>query len=372
MQVGLAALWRSWGIEPEAVAGHSVGEVAAAYVSGALSLADAARVVCARAKLQAETAGHGGMLAVGMAEDALRARFPFDETLISVAAVNSPQSITLAGNADALRQLASQLNGAGVFNRPLKVEVPYHSPAMEPLMPRLVAALAGIRPQVPNIRLISTVTGQLIAGAEMTPHYWAANMRAPVRFADAIAGLRQDGCDVFIEIAAHPVLGPSLRECLGGDALVLASVRREEPERTALLAAIGKLFVFGYPLDARRLFHSHARLTSLPAYPWQKARYWLESDSMSRWRLGRRFHPLLSTPASLPFPAWYGDADLDRLSFLRDHRLRGETVLPFTAYLEAAVQPRARPTKADLAGWRTSAWRKPSSCWKTAPIPSAW
>jgi polyketide synthase 12/epothilone polyketide synthase D len=337
MQVGLAALWRSWGFEPEAVVGHSAGEVAAAYVSGALSLADAARVVCTRAKLQAETAGHGGMLAVGMAVDALRARFPFDETLISVAAVNSPQSITLAGNADALLELASQLNGAGVFNRPLKVEVPYHSPAMEPLMPRLVAALAGIRPQVPNIRLISTLTGQLIAGAEMTPPYWASNMRAPVRFADAIAGLRQDGCDVFIEIAAHPVLGPSLRECLGQDALVLASVRRDEPERTALLAAIGKLFVFGYPLDARRLFLSHARLTSLPAYPWQKARYWLESDTMSRWRLGRRFHPLLSTPASLPFPAWYGDADLDRLSFLRDHRLRGETVLPFTACLEAAA-----------------------------------
>ncbi len=336
LQAGIAALLRSWGVEPEAIVGHSVGEVAAAYVSGALDLDDAAAVIAARSQLQSEAAGLGGMLAAGLGEDDLQARFPFDTGVVSVAARNSPRSVTLAGDTAELQRLSARLTGAGVFNRVLNVEVPYHSPAMAPLMPRLVERLRGIRPRPTAIRLVSTVTGEALAGTELDGHYWADNMRATVRFEEALRSLREDGSRCFVEIGAHPVLGAALRENAGSQGAVVASLRRDRRERAALLTAIGELFVSGHAVDLSRLYPSGS-IARLPGHPWQRTAHWIEGEQMRRFRVEDAAHPLLGLPVPLPVPAWRSTIDLDRMPFLRDHAIRGDVVFPWTAYCEMAV-----------------------------------
>ncbi|WP_414581134.1 SDR family NAD(P)-dependent oxidoreductase [Scytonema sp. PCC 10023] len=348
VQVALAALWRSWGIIPEAIVGHSVGEVAAAHVAGVLSLSDAVRVIFHRSRLQAKAAGLGKMLAVGLSsQEAERFLVGYEER-VSVGAVNSLSSVTLSGDGKALEEIAQSLEQKQIFCRFLRVEVPYHSPLMEPLKAELAESLELINPQKAVIPLFSTVTGQQVSGSEVDGAYWAQNMRNPVLFALAVDGLLQAGYNLFLEIGAHPVLASYICECsakVNQTTTVLPSLRRSEPERVIMLGSFGKLYTQGYPVDWHRLYQQ-GQFVGLPPYPWQRERYWNESPESQQARLGQTYqmsvlglpvHPLLGSRLELAQPVWNGAIDKDRLCYLQDHRIQGTVVYPAAAYVEMAL-----------------------------------
>ncbi|MFW9259889.1 SDR family NAD(P)-dependent oxidoreductase [Nostoc sp. CALU 546] len=348
VQVALCALWHSWGIIPKAIAGHSVGEVAAAHVAGILSLSDAVQVIFHRSRLQATTAGTGKMLACALSVEETQRVLVGYEDHVSIAAINSPKGLTLAGETLALEKIAKSLEQQQIFCRLLQVEVPYHSPLMEPLKAELAEVLQGITPQKATIPLFSTVTGKQISGQEMDGAYWAQNMRNPVLFATAVDGLMKAGYDLFLEIGAHPVLASYISECFAqanNTTTVLPSLRRKEAERAMMLGSFGKLYTLGYPVDWNHLYPQGGSLVRLPSYPWQRERYWHESEQSLQARLGQTYqsllgfpvHPLLGSRLQSAQPIWNGSIDKAILSYLEDHRIQGAVVYPGAGYVEMAL-----------------------------------
>ena len=340
LQVGLAALWRSWGIEPAAVLGHSAGEMAATYIAGALSLKDAVRITFHRSRLQHRTAGQGGMLAAGISrEEAARLveRYP---RAISIAAINGLRSITLSGDVAVLAEIDKALNEADVFSRILQVDVPYHSPKMEQLEKELVECLSEIQPRPASTPFFSTVAGTELVGSELDAWYWYRNIREPVLFHDTLGKVVEAGHRVFLEIGAHPVLKRDLDACLKERSLqgaTLCSLRRENRERAALLGSLGRLYSLGAEIDWHRLYPVDATTIRLPSYPFQSESHWRESDQARRIRVGRPVHPLLGIRLEVPKPSWKVDLDSSDLSYLADHRIGDSTVFPGAGYVEMAL-----------------------------------
>lgn len=351
VQVALNSLWRSWGIEPNVIIGHSVGEVAAAHVAGALSLEDAIQVIFHRSRVQAKAAGKGKMLAVGLSSEEVASYLEGYAEKVSIAAVNSPSSVTLAGDSKALEEIAQSLEKKEIFSRFLRVEVPYHSPLMEPLKPELSLSLQAIKPQTANIPLFSTVTGERVEGPELNGCYWANNMRNSVLFATAIERLIEEGYELFLELSAHPVLATSISECLakaGKKGTVLPSLRRKEQEQTMMLGSFGKLYTLGYSVDWKRLYQQPGHFVQLPSYPWQRESYWQESEESRLGRLGepnqyrgsmlgQQVHPLLGSQLESASQVWHGSIDQEELTYLNDHCVQGSVVYPGAAYVEMAL-----------------------------------
>ncbi|WAS96619.1 type I polyketide synthase [Nannocystis punicea] len=333
VEVGLAALWRSWGIEPDAVVGHSMGEVAAAHVAGALSLADAARVICRRSRLLQSISGAGEMAVVELSLAATEAALRGFEDRLSVAASNGPRTTVIAGEAAALAEVLARLTAAQVFCRRVKVDVASHSPQVEPLRGPLRAALGDLSPRTAEIPIRSTVTGAILAGPELGAEYWIANLREPVRFAGAIAELVAEGHAVFVEISPHPVLTPAVEEiraAAGAPGVAVGSQRREQDERRALLESLAALWVHGCAPAWERVLPTEARRVPLPTYAWQRGRYWVEASANRT--AHRSGHPLLGASQSLSAPAgarlWESEIASERPGWLADHRVNGTVVLP--------------------------------------------
>ena len=279
VQVSLAALWRSWGVAPDAVVGHSLGEVAAAHVAGALSLRDAARIICCRSQLMRRTSGHGAMAIVGLAREQALEALVGHEDRVSVAVSDSPASTVLSGDPTALQEIVDRLRLKDVFCRWVKVDVAAHSPQMDPLRPELVRALEGLAPQAASVPIYSTVTGQLGEGQELDAAYWGRNLREPVLFSSAVQRLAESGHSVLVELAPHPILLRAVQETflhLGREGTVLASMRREEDEQAAMLGSLGALHALGGPVDWKALHPAGSRCVRLPSYPWQHDRHWLD------------------------------------------------------------------------------------------------
>ncbi|EUA70656.1 beta-ketoacyl synthase, C-terminal domain protein [Mycobacteroides abscessus subsp. bolletii 1513] len=254
VQSALAKHLQQFGIRPTAVVGHSVGEVAAAYVSGALSLRDAATVSFHRSRLQAKTAGSGGMLAVGLdAEEAQRRAARFG-TAVCVAAINSTAATTLSGDSAALQTLHDELAGDGIFARMLHVEVPYHSQLMDPILGELATALAGLTPCEAAVPVYSTVTGEKMDSAVFAePDYWCKNVRDSVLFAKAVDTLIGDRYRVFLELGPHPVLLGNIRESFVRHSVSGAAIQtlhRDHDDEQSVLQAITDLYAVG-AIDAR-------------------------------------------------------------------------------------------------------------------------
>ncbi|MGP3985840.1 type I polyketide synthase [Streptomyces sp. 3N207] len=332
IQRGLAALWRSKGVEPDAVVGHSMGEVAAAQVSGALTPADAARIICRRSRLLRRLSGRGAMMLVELPlEQARRVVSPFAER-VSVAAANSARSTVLSGDPETLEKLLTELSEAGVFCRRIKVEVASHSPQVDVLTDELLRELDGLAPSATTVRMHSTVLGRSCDGAELDSTYWVRNLRAPVLFSQAVRELMTTGNTLFVEMSPHPVLLPSIEEDEG---TAFPSSRREHGERSVFLQSLAGLYVRGCPVTWTALHPEGGRCTELPAYPWQRERYWVDAAPETRSTGG---HPLLGepvSPASSP-----GTRIRERklnLPFLADHKVDGSVILPATAYVEMAL-----------------------------------
>jgi acyl transferase domain-containing protein/acyl carrier protein len=347
IQVALAALWRSWGIEPHAVVGHSMGEVAAAHVAGALSLEDAVRVICSRSRLVKPTIGHGAMAAVELSiADAQRALVGYEDR-VSIAVSNARTSTVLSGDPAALDAIVSRLQRQDIFCRMIKVDFAAHSPQMEPLRGDLERALEGLRLRPTSVPMYSTVTGQACDGLSFDRRYWARNLREPVLFSTAVQQMLEDGHDIFLEISPHPIMLSSIQQELrhaGKEGAVLPSLRREEEEGKVLAGSLGALYTLGYPMQWSRIYPERGRCVRLPLYPWQRERYWLDNaaddtreQSQNASRDGVGQHSLLGRhfkSAQSETHFWEGALDRMALPYLDDHRVEGVAVLPAALYIE--------------------------------------
>lgn len=285
VQVALAALWRSWGVQPAAVVGHSLGEVAAAHVAGALSLDDAARVIATRAGLLRRVRGHGTMLLTELTETEAAELIAGRESQVSIAALNGRRSTVLSGDQAVLTDIVGVLEQRDRFCRFIDVDVASHSPQMDVLAADLRAALTGLTPNTPAVPFYSTVTGEQIADRPLDADYWVTNLCSPVRFSPTLRSLLAAGSNTFIEISPHPILLVGIGEDatdLGVDATLLASLRRpagpdQDPGRATPLAALGTLYTLGQPVTWAQLYPVDSHCIPAPRYPWQRVRAWVDT-----------------------------------------------------------------------------------------------
>ncbi|HEX7837775.1 MAG TPA: acyltransferase domain-containing protein, partial [Kofleriaceae bacterium] len=346
VMVSLAALWRSAGVAPGAVVGHSQGEIAAAFVAGALSLEDAARVVAVRSRALTRLAGGGAMAAIELGASEVEAQLaPFGRRL-SIAAINSPRSTLISGEPEAIEQLLGQLAAAQVFARKVRVDYASHGAQVEAIAEQLVSELGDIAPRATAIPLYSTVTGALIDGRELTGAYWYRNLRQTVRFAEAEAGLLASGRRFFVEVSPHPVLTLAMEETgqsQGVAAVVVGTLRRDQGDYARFLLSLGQLHAGGCEVDWRTFFDRFGpRSVELPTYAFQRARFWLEETGQERADVAAAgqaamAHPLVGAAVELADTdgvVFTGRLSLGEQRWLAGHRVFGEVILPGTAFVE--------------------------------------
>ncbi len=335
VQAALAALWRSWGVAPDAVVGHSVGEVTAAYLAGALELEQAVTMLFHRGRCMAGLQGR--MMVVGLPEREVEQQLEGFEGRVCVAAVNSPTSITLAGDEAALTEIASAMARAQRYCKWVRVNYGFHSHLMDPIKDELLECLRQIPVRAARLPMISTVSGELVRDGKLDADYWWRNVRRPVRFAAAIGELLKQGYEQFLDLGPHPVLSGAISECARGTKpMVLPSLRRGEPERTTLLRSLGALYCSGHAVQWDALSPA-GRLAQLPSYPWQRERHWMEAEDSLRFRTASIDHPLLGQRVDAVVPTWENRLDRLSLQYLQDHRVQGQGLLAGAVYLELAL-----------------------------------
>src|SRR5947209_8058934 len=293
MQVSLATLWRSWGVEPEAVVGHSMGEVAAAQVCGALSLEDAGRVICLRSRLLRRLSGRGAMAVVELSAQEAEAQISEAGAVgVEVAAANGPRSTVVSGEREAVGRLVAGWEARNIYSREVAVDVASHSRQVEEIEGELGAALEGVRGVRGVVAMHSTVEGREVRGEELTAGYWARNLRERVRFGEVVGGLRAKGFGLFVEVSPHPVLTTAVEESVraadeesdgegfvgvgGVEAVVVGTLRKETDEREAMSEAAARLYACGVDIGWEVVSGGRGRCVKLPAYPWLRQRYWVE------------------------------------------------------------------------------------------------
>ena len=279
VQMGLTELFRAWGIEPDAVVGHSIGEVAAAWASGAIGFEDAARLVVGRGRLMHAAHGQGRMLAVELPPDVLTGHLRALPGRLVIAAINSPTSSVVSGDHDAVAALEQRLAADGIRCKTVNADYAFHSHQVETAAEQLATTISDLTPSVPRVTLVSSVTGQPIKDAGCTSAYWARNVRQPVRFSDAIRTLISDGRRMFLEVGPHPVLTSMIAACgvtyADNDVVVVPTLRRGQVERYAALTALGRLYEIGGRVNWTNVQGS-ARAVALPSYPWDRRTHWIE------------------------------------------------------------------------------------------------
>ncbi|MFG3351111.1 SDR family NAD(P)-dependent oxidoreductase [Streptomyces sp. NPDC048001] len=360
--VSLAAVWRERGVRPDAVVGHSQGEVAAACVAGALSLNDAAAVVALRSRALTALSGSGGMAVVGLPHGEVAARLADPGGALSVAAVNSGRSTVVAGPVAALTALLGSLDAEGVFARRLAVDYASHCELVEPVREEILDELDGVTAWPGSgATWYSTVTGEPVTG-ELEAEYWYRNLREPVRFADTVERMAADGYRTFVELSPHPSLLTALRtvaEETGAAAraddgrpalLAVGSLRREEPAARCLERAAAELHAGGRPVDWRVLAPAPPSPAALPTYAWDAQRFWSQPTAAAQGPglFERAAHPLLGVQVQSPDESRWtfrGEWSAATAEWLGDHTVFGRTVVSGTTVLELcrAALAAARP-----------------------------
>jgi myxalamid-type polyketide synthase MxaE and MxaD len=352
IQVALAELWQSWGIIPDAIVGHSMGEVAAAYMAGILNLEDAIRIVCSRSRLLKQLQGKGSMMVTELSLDQAKELLKRYDNDIAVAVINSPASTVLSGNPETIKKVMNSLEQQDVFCKLVNVDVASHSSQIDKLRPELFNVLDGLHPQAASIPIYSTVTGARADDLNFNADYWIENLRKPVLFSDATGQLLDSGHSVFIEIGPHPILLSSIQQSFQArhrEARLLPSLRRDEPERAVMLETLGALYTEGFSIAWNKLFPTGGKYVRLPLIPWQRQRYWMDATaatSKNRWHRtqaeGKNSHPLLDDRINLANSpsafVWQTELDIRKLTFLQDHLIEEDILLPAAAYIEMALQ----------------------------------
>jgi len=339
IQMGLTALLAEFGIRPAAVTGHSVGEVAAACVAGALSLADAVKVIFFRGYCMGIAPG-GRMLALGISMSSAAELVADTDGRISIAAHNGPNSVTLSGEAELLDEIEARYLDSEVFCRFLPVEYAFHSAQMDPVRETLLEALKDIKPLQASIPMISTRTGAVLETASLDANYWWHNVRDSVLFAEAMDTLVEQGHQLFLELSPHPVLATSIKQNLAQHSQpcsVLASLRRDSPDSLQLGALLAGLHTAGYSLNWKKIWPRAGSFIALPGTIWQRERYWNEAELDREWRTGKLEHPLLIRTQHETDQTWTVRLDLAHYHYLSDHRAQGHIIFPAAAYVEMAL-----------------------------------
>ncbi|MER5466867.1 type I polyketide synthase, partial [Streptomyces sp. NPDC002668] len=355
-EVAIHRLLESWSVRPDYLAGHSVGEIAAAHVAGVLSLEDAATLVTARARLMQALPAGGAMVALQATEDEV---LPHLTDVVSIAAVNGPRSVVISGDEGAVAVIAEDFARQGRKTSRLTVSHAFHSPLMDPVLDDFARVVGGLRFEQPKVPVVSNVTGELIGA--YTADYWVRHVREAVRFADGVRTLGDLGVTTFVEVGPGGVLSGMVQGCLDG-AVTVPAVRSGSPEPEAITGAVAQLHVHGVPVDWRAFFAGRgARRADLPTYAFQHQRYWLETTAPTApaagtdaveagfWETVER-EDAQSLAATLDLPAEQLDAVLPRLSAWRQQQRR-----------ESAVE-----------GWTYRAGWKPLSGLRTHELPGDW
>ena len=344
IQVGLVSVLKGYGITPGAVIGHSVGEVAAAWASGALTLEQAVHVIHERSLQQGKTKGTGAMTAVALGAEEL------DEILQQInpkirpclAGINSPHSCTLAGVPDGLVACETKLVEHGIRFKRLDLDYAFHSPSMDPIRQSLLNDLGDLLPTKGCGVFHSTVTGTKLSGEELGPDYWWRNVRDPVLFAEALEGLIRDGSHVFLEIGPHPVLRTYVKECLqeaGVEGVVGSLMTRTNGTSSQFLRGVLEIIQSGIPGGRDSFFKHHpVDRIDLPGYPWQKTRFEApQTEEAYRLSQRRREHPLLGYRLKEGRFTWENHLDTTNYPYLSDHKVGGAVIFPAAGFVEIAM-----------------------------------
>ncbi|SDD09562.1 Acyl transferase domain-containing protein [Actinokineospora iranica] len=346
VEVALYRLLESWGVRPDYLVGHSVGELAAAHVAGVLTLADAVTLVAARARLMQALPEGGAMIALAVGEDEVLPLLAGNEHLVGVAAVNGPRSIVVSGDAAAAEAVAAKVEAGGARIKRLTVSHAFHSPLMEPMLAEFARIAGAVTYHPPRIPIVSTVTGTLADAALLTdPGYWVRQVRAGVRFADSVAALHAAEVSTLVEVGPDAVLGGPAQETLAeseSTATVVGLLRRRRPEVSALVAGIARLHTLGVPVDWAAFLGS-GKGVPLPTYAFQREHYWLTPAAAdpAGLDLAPTGHPLLGS--AVPLAAGGGTLFASRIS-AREHPWlavdpdSGEVVIPASALVELVIR----------------------------------
>jgi phthiocerol/phenolphthiocerol synthesis type-I polyketide synthase C len=343
VQVGVTRLFERQGIHPVAVCGHSVGEVAAAWASGALTLEAAVRVIYERSAHQAPTRGNGCMAAVELEEaeiNSLLASLGLHEHIV-VAAINSASGVTVAGNESAMSRLGAALARRRIVFKRLALDYAFHSGAMDPIREGLTSSLSHLSPESSRIPLYSTVTGTLLEGTGLDADYWWRNVREPVRFDAAIQAMVSAGINTFVEVGPRPVLTSYLNDIgktAGITSFAIPSLTTKESGGQRIRSVSQQLELSGALHDPARLFPFTGQLVDLPRYAWQRERYWHPSTAESLGLLARRaVHPLLGYALAGDSLHWENHLDTSKLPAYADHAVGGSVVFPAAGFVEMAL-----------------------------------
>jgi myxalamid-type polyketide synthase MxaB len=361
LEYSLAQQWRAWGVEPAAVLGHSLGEYVAACVAGVLALEDALRLVARRARLMQQLPTGGAMASVFTEARRVHAAAQPYAHLLSVAALNGPRHTVLSGERQALNTVLEALGAEGVASHPLTVSHAFHSPLIEPMLSELEATARALPHAQPHLALVSNVTGDVAGGIDAS--YWRQHARQPVQFEAGVRTLHELGFDIFFEIGPHPTLLGMAESCLPpGSGLWLSSLHKGRDDRRQMLESLGALYVRGLEVNWAALYDEpRPRRITLPAYPFQRERFWrepvpdsddtkgklpingqpslaavTESDASRNGR-DRDVHPLLGTRLRSATAIYESKFDGGSLPWLRDHRVGDLPVVPAAVWLEMAL-----------------------------------
>nr|WP_321451597.1 polyketide synthase [uncultured Carboxylicivirga sp.] len=345
MQVALSELWMSKGVQPSAVVGHSMGEVGAAYIAGALSIDDAANVICTRSILMNTLSGQGGAMAVTeLSADEAEAIVNQYDGKISLAVQNSPKSTVLAGDNDIIQEILEDLTAKNLFCRQVKVDVASHSPQMDSIKDELFDRVKSVSPQKNELVIYSTVKNQIFDGLDMDADYWRSNLRGTVQFASVTEKLLNDGYEVFVEVSPHSVLSTAIKECAEhfnfNNVSVIGSLHRENPSMEEFATNFGLLYEAGYAVNWENIYGTqYNKNIELPAYPFQRENYEIE-DLSSHFESGSdtvNSHPFLGSPIKLAesdVHYWESKLSLYSTPYLAHHQVNENAVFPGGFYVE--------------------------------------
>ncbi len=342
VEYALAQLWKSWGVEPAIVMGHSVGEYVAACLAGVFSLEDGLRLIAARGRLMSVLPRDGSMVAVFASRERVASALRGHEADVDIGAVNGPTNTVISGRTHAVDAILNTLAAEGIEFARLNVSHAFHSPLMDPMLDEFERIASTVTYAAPSIGLVSNVTGRM-AGAEVaTAAYWRQHVRAAVQFTDSIATLHAENIHTFLEIGPSPVLVGMGQRCDGAEqSSWLPSLKKGRSDRASMLESVGRLHVGGQPIAWSAVCDAGARRVDLPTYPFQRERYWF--DSMYRPPVqqavsGRSTgHPLLGDRIASPMRLYQTALSIATTPWLSDHRIYESPLFPVTGFLELAM-----------------------------------